>query len=87
MYGLAVGLGWTALTGGALSALTLGMPAALSAAPNGVGSALDTVIELQRMGYHVVLDRQGPAPLDRCTVDSVRPVPVDSQTVLLTARC
>ncbi|KWX25685.1 hypothetical protein [Mycolicibacterium wolinskyi] len=83
MYELAV----AALTGSALSALTLGFPAETLAAPSGIGSAQDTVNELEQDGYRVVLYKMGPAPLDRCTVDSVRPGEAVTQTVYLTARC
>lgn len=83
MYGLA----YATIAGSALSAFTLGLAAPAMAAPSGVGSAQDTVTELERNGYHVMLTRQGPAPLDRCTVRSVQPAAVVSQTVLLTARC
>ena len=72
------------------------------AAPSGIGSAQDTVNELENNGFKVVLNKMGAGPLDHCTVDSVRPGetvtrPVQSgnelvnqivyQTVYLTAKC
>lgn len=81
------GLALAAVTGGALSALTLGFPPDAWAAPSGVGSAQDTIDELQRDGYRVTLNRIGTAPLDRCTVASVRARGAVPQSVLLTASC
>ena len=91
-----------AIAGGAFVALALGLPAGAQAAPSGIGSAQDTVHELENNGFRVVLNKMGTGPLDHCTVDSVRPGetvtrPVQSggelvdqivyQTVYLTARC
>jgi hypothetical protein len=95
---------WTlaAITGGIFIALAAGVPAAAQAAPSGTGSAQAAVDELEKSGYKVVLNKLGARPLDRCTVDSVRPwakvlrplSAVDaladeivSQTVYLTAKC
>ena len=91
------------IAGGALIALGLGFPAGAQAAPTGLGSAQDVVIELVDRGYNVVVNKVGPAPLDLCTVDSVRPgetatrpVQTDHEvvsshvadrTVYLTAKC
>jgi hypothetical protein len=90
------------LAGGAFIALTLGLPAGAQAAPSGIGSAQDTVNELESNGYKVVLKKVGSAPLDLCTVDSVQPGEtvthavkagnevvsrVVYQTVYLTAKC
>ncbi|ORA26625.1 hypothetical protein [Mycobacterium aquaticum] len=83
MYGLA----YATITGGALSAFTLGLAAPAVASPSGVGSAQDTMTQLEQDGYQVVVTRQGLGPLERCTVNSVKPLPVVRQTVLLTARC
>ncbi|ODR25185.1 hypothetical protein BHQ19_13685 [Mycolicibacterium porcinum] len=83
MYGLAGAV----LAGSALSALAVGFPAATSAAPSGVGSAQDTAEELERQGFQVMIYRAGTAPLDRCTVSSVRPAQVLEQTVYLSADC
>jgi hypothetical protein len=72
------------------------------AAPSGIGSAQDTVNELENNGFKVVLSKMGAGPLDHRTVDSVRPGetvirpfqngrdPVNQivyQTVYLTAKC
>jgi hypothetical protein len=91
-----------AIAGGAFVALALGFPAIAAAAPSVIGSAQDTVDELENHGFNVVLNKMGPGPLDRCTVDSVRPGttvirPVRNggdvvnqiiyQTVYLTAKC
>ena len=66
---------WTlaAIAGGAFIALAVGFPAIAAAAPWGIGSAQDTVDELENHGFNVVLNKMGPGPLDHCTVDSVRP--------------
>ena len=87
---------------GAVIALPLGAPSSAHAAPSGIGSAQDTVHELESNGFRVVLNKMGTRPLDHCTVDSVRPGetvtrPVHSggelvdqivyQTVYLTAKC
>ncbi|WP_231376683.1 hypothetical protein [Mycobacterium sp. 141] len=57
------------------------------ASPSGVGSAQDTMSELEHDGYQVVVTRQGTAPLERCTVNSVQPLPLMRPMVLLTATC
>ncbi|HET6733243.1 hypothetical protein [Mycobacterium sp.] len=90
------------IAGGAFIALTLGFPAGAQAAPSGIGSAQDTVNELESNGFKVVLNKVGTAPLDLCTVDSVLPGEtvthavkagnevvsrVVYQTVYLTAKC
>jgi hypothetical protein len=90
------------IAGGAFVALAVAIPAAAQAAPSGIGSAQDTVNELESNGFKVVLNKKGAGPLDHCTVDSVRPGetvtrPVQSgdaltnetvyQTVYLTAQC
>jgi hypothetical protein len=74
------------ITGGALSAFTLGLAAPAMAAPSGVGSGHDTVTELERDGHHMV-STQHPAPLDRCWLRSVRTTAVVNETVLITAWC
>lgn len=95
-------LTFAASTGGTLVALALALPVDARAAPSGIGSAQDTVNELEDNGFKVVLNKMGAGPLDHCTVDSVRPGetvtrPVQSggelvdqilyQTVYLTAKC
>jgi hypothetical protein len=95
-------LTFATIAGGALIALAVALPAGAQAAPSGIGSAQDTVNELEDNGFKVVLNKMGAGPLDHCTVDSVRPGemvtrPVHSggelvneiiyQTVYLTAKC
>jgi hypothetical protein len=95
-------LTFAASAGGTLVALALALPGDAQAAPSGIGSAQDTVNELEDNGFKVVLNKMGAGPLDHCTVDSVRPGetvtrPVQSggelvdqilyQTVYLTAKC
>lgn len=90
------------IAGGALIALALAVPAGAHAAPSGIGSAQDTVDELENNGFKVLLNKMGAGPLDHCTVDSVRPGetvirPVKNggdlvsrivyQSVYLTAKC
>ncbi|WKG02368.1 hypothetical protein [Mycolicibacterium sp. HK-90] len=81
------GVAGAVLTGGALSALTLGFPAEAPAAPSGVGSAQDAVNQLEKQGFSVVIYRAGTDPLDRCTVASVRPAQTLEPTVYLSANC
>jgi hypothetical protein len=91
-----------AIAAGVCIALAVKFPAAVDAAPSGIGSAQDAVNELEDNGFSVVVKKVGLAPLDHCTVDSVRPVgpgirPVQNgtemvnqivyQTVYLTAKC
>ena len=91
-------LTFATIAGGALTAAALGLAAGAQAAPKGIGSAQDTVNTLESSGYKVVLNKLGTGPLDRCTVDSVRPgetIPrtihagdeVLNQIVYLTAKC
>lgn len=90
------------IAGGAFIALAMGFPASAQAAPSGIGSAQDAVDELEHSGFKVVLNKVGTAPLENCTVDSVRPGEtvthavksgtevvsrVVYQTVYLTAKC
>jgi hypothetical protein len=90
------------VAGGAIIAMAVGLPGGAQAAPSGIGSAQDTVNELEKNGFKVVLNKMGEGPLDHCTVDSVRPGmtvirPVQNggalvnqivyQTVYLTAKC
>jgi hypothetical protein len=95
-------LTFATVTAAVLIALAVALPAAAQAAPSGIGSAQDTVDELEDNGFKVVLNKMGTGPLDHCTVDSVRPGetvtrPVQNgstlvnqivyQTVYLTAKC
>ena len=56
----------------AFIALPLGPSAGAQAAPSGIGSAVDSVSELEENGFEVVLTKMGTGQLDHCTVDSVR---------------
>ena len=47
---------------GAFIALALGLPADAQAAPSGIGSAQDTVNELEDNGFKVVLNKNGRRP-------------------------
>jgi hypothetical protein len=91
-----------AVIAGTCFAVALGLPVSADAAPSGVGSAQDTVNELENNGYKVVVNKLGSGPLDRCAVDSVRPGEMVThaaaaggdfvsrivyQTVYLTAKC
>jgi hypothetical protein len=95
-------LTFATVAAGAVIALAVGLPASAQAAPSGIGSAQDTVDQLEDNGFEVVLNKMGTGPLDHCTVDSVRPGETVSrpvrnggdlvnqivyQTVYLTAKC
>jgi hypothetical protein len=53
---------------------TIGAPAGLASAEE---SAVETIGLLQAQGYNVYIDRIGDAPLEECTVTSIR----DPQTI------
>ena len=91
-----------AIAAGVIIVLAVGLPAGAQAVPSGIGSAQDAVNELEHNGFNVVVKKVGAAPLDQCTVDSVRPVgpmirsvqngtelvnQIVYQTVYLTAKC
>lgn len=58
---------------GAMTLAGLGLAGVANAAPSGPVTASETVRSLQADGFHVILNKIGTAPLDRCTVTSVRP--------------
>ena len=61
------------LTAPALAAVAVALAGAAAASPSsGMGSAQQTVAQLQDQGYHVVVNTNGSAPLDQCTVRAVR---------------
>ena len=66
-------IAFATLASSGLAAATLGLATPAVAAPTGTGSAQDTVKQLEAGGYRVILNRIGGAPLDKCTVASVRP--------------
>jgi hypothetical protein len=80
---------------GSLFGLAAGTAGQALAAPTGAGSALDTVQSLENSGYSVVVNKVGGAPLELCTVDSIRPGRTTDirlnhvvlQPVYLTANC
>ncbi len=61
------------MAAGALAAAALAFAGAASAAPSGPGNADQTVRQLQADGNTVILNKFGTAPLNQCTVDSIRP--------------
>ena len=58
---------------GAMALAALGLAGVANAAPSGPVTASATVSALQANGFHVILNKIGTAPLDRCSVTSVRP--------------
>jgi hypothetical protein len=84
-----------AAVAGAVVGLAATSTAPAWAAPSGAGTALDTVTSLKSDGYKVVVNKVGAAPMELCTVDTVRPgrttdLRVDNvvlQPVYLTANC
>jgi hypothetical protein len=58
---------------GAMALAALGMAGVANAAPSGPVTASETVNSLQAGGFHVILNKVGTAPLDTCSVSSVRP--------------
>ena len=58
---------------GAMTIAALGLAGAANAAPSGPTTASQTVSNLQARGFHVILNKIGTAPLDRCVVSAVRP--------------
>jgi hypothetical protein len=59
------------------------LAAAPAAAEPARGNAYQTIGELEAAGYHVVVDRVGNAPLDRCTVTDVRNPQEVTRTLLV----
>lgn len=63
-----------------LAASLLPLGAALAvAAPAQADTAASTINQLRSQGYDVRISRVGNAPLDQCTVASVRSLPVAAQ--------
>lgn len=58
---------------GAMALAALGSAGVANAAPSGPVTASETVSALQADGFHVILNKTGGAPLDQCSVSSVRP--------------
>jgi hypothetical protein len=57
----------------AMAAATVALAAPAFAAPTGPGDAQQTIEQLQRQGYTVIVNRLGTAPLDESSVVAVRP--------------
>ena len=70
----------TALTAGALASAALGLAATANAAPSGPLSVDGTISQLRSQGYQVIVNRVGTAPLDHCTISTVRPGQTFSRT-------
>jgi hypothetical protein len=65
-------LGFATVAASAMAAAVIGIAAPAQAAPSGPGSAEQTISELQRQGYTVIVNRLGNAPLDQASVVAVR---------------
>jgi hypothetical protein len=64
---------FSAVASGVLALSALGFAAGAGAAPSGVGSAADTVKELQADGYTVGINEAATTPLSECAVTGVHP--------------
>lgn len=71
---------FTSLTAGALTSAALGLAGIADAAPSGPTPVDTTVSQLRAQGFQVVVNRVGPAPLDQCTINAVRPGQTYSRT-------
>lgn len=69
-----------ATVAGALAAVMFSSVGTANAAPTGPQTADQVIGQLRSQGYHVILNRVGTAPLDRCTVTAVRPGHTYSRT-------
>jgi hypothetical protein len=63
----------SSVAAGVLALSALGFSADAGAAPSGVGSAADTVNDLQADGYLVQINGAATTPLSECTVTGVHP--------------
>ena len=59
------------IAAGAMAFAGLALAGVANAAPSGPVTASETVSALQAQGLHVILNKVGTAPLDRCSVTSV----------------
>jgi hypothetical protein len=64
---------FSAAAAGVLALSALGLAANAGAAPSSVGSAADTVKELQADGYTVGINGAATTPLSECAVTGVHP--------------
>ena len=67
-------IAFAALAAPALAAVAIGLAGTAEArpGPSGSGPALETVDQLREQGSTVVVNKDGDAPLDQCTVTAVR---------------
>ncbi|UNB52760.1 hypothetical protein [Mycolicibacterium sp. YH-1] len=65
-------LGIATIVAGGLAAAVLGLAAPAVAAPSGPGSAQQTINQLQRQGYKVIVNHIGSTPLSLATVVAIR---------------
>ena len=63
----------TSITAGALVAAALGLTTTANAAPAGPSSVDATIDQLRAQGFNVIANRTGIAPVEQCTISSVRP--------------
>ncbi len=63
----------SAVAAGVLALAAMGFAADAGAAPSGVGSAADTVKDLQADGYTVQVNGAATTPLSECSVTGVHP--------------
>lgn len=73
MQKTAKGLGVATIAASGLAAAIIGLAAPSHAAPAGPDNAQQTISQLQRQGYVVIVNRLGSAPLDQATVVAIRP--------------
>jgi hypothetical protein len=59
-------------TASSLAMAALGPVSLAFAVPSGPGSEQNTIDALKANGFHVVVNRVGPASLDQCTVSGIR---------------
>jgi hypothetical protein len=64
--------GITTVAASALAAAFIGLAAPVEAAPAGPSNAQQTISDLQRQGYTVIVNRIGNAPLNQASVVAVR---------------
>jgi hypothetical protein len=70
----------TSLAAGALASAALGLAGTASAAPSGPSSVDATISQLQAQGFQVLVSRVDSAPMNQCTLSSVRPGQTFSRT-------
>lgn len=73
MQKTAKGFGVAAIAASGLTAAMIGLAAPGQAAPSGPDNAQQTISQLQRQGYVVIVNRLGSTPLDEATVVAIRP--------------